>query len=523
MLLVMDLMVARDVYDAEGRRIVTVFAENMYRVDLKSTCNYADVDLYIVPYLVKQGIKVIWVEKPDTDRLNNSKKMQAFMKRWDIIKRIDMRLFLLLKHIKFHTLYLRKESQSAIFSNAKGIGEVYCNGKHINFDNGFRRTPGNSDKNENSIWLFGACNVRGVGVVDLDDNHTMSAALQRKVAGRYNVINRGSVRSCLNYVMRMTRYKQGDIAVFFSSDYVPTYKHEEVCYLDSTEVLNKISHLRRHITDVLYHCDEVVIEETAGAIYERVNELETSALHSSANKEVFFGSAVKREPSRQMYENNQFIVWLDSLLQYRREGNNGALVLNANPFTYGHRHLVEYATGQVEHLYVMVVEEDKSFFSFEERFQLVQEGTADLNNVTVFPSSQYVISKSSLPGYFEKDTMKGDFLLDASQDILSFVQAARILNVGIRFCGEEPNDRFTEQYNMNMEKMLPEYGIQFRMIPRKEQNGNVISASRVRDFMKEGNLEAIRELVPETTYQYIKKRMENTEIGSNEKIKEGNK
>ena len=210
-----------------------------------------------------------------------------------------------------------------------------------------------------------------------------------------------------------------------------------------------------------------------------------------------------------MYEQNHFTDWLRSLDQYKKAGNNGAIVMNANPFTYGHRYLVEYAASKVDYLYVMVVEEDKSFFKFEERYKLVKEGTADLKNVIVFPSSQYIISSSSLPGYFKKENMQGDILLDATQDIVSFAQVAEALNIHVRFCGEEPKDLFTKRYNDNMEKLLPQYGIEFEVIDRKTCAGEVISASRVRNCLKEGKLEEIKGLVPDTTYNYLKQKYQN--------------
>lgn len=42
-------------------------------------------------------------------------------------------------------------------------------------------------------------------------------------------------------------------------------------------------------------------------------------------------------------------------------GKTGAIVMNGNPFTKGHRYLIEYAAKNVEKLYIFVVEEDKSY------------------------------------------------------------------------------------------------------------------------------------------------------------------
>ena len=63
----------------------------------------------------------------------------------------------------------------------------------------------------------------------------------------------------------------------------------------------------------------------------------------------------------------------------------------------------------------------------------------------------------------------------------------------------------TKQYNEQLASILPEFGIEFIEIPRKTtaSDNEVISASRVRSLMKEEKWEEIRELVPETTYEYL--------------------
>ena len=49
----------------------------------------------------------------------------------------------------------------------------------------------------------------------------------------------------------------------------------------------------------------------------------------------------------------------------------------------GHRYLIETAAKQVERLYVFVVEEDKSFFKFDDRYEMVKAGVEDLKNIVL--------------------------------------------------------------------------------------------------------------------------------------------
>ena len=88
--------------------------------------------------------------------------------------------------------------------------------------------------------------------------------------------------------------------------------------------------------------------------------------------------------------------------------------------------------------------------------------------------------------------------------MLSFcTEIAPQLGITVRFAGEEPLDNVTRRYNETMERILPKYGIDFEVIPRKEINGDVISASRVRKLLEEDDFEEIQKLVPKTTLEYL--------------------
>ena len=58
-------------------------------------------------------------------------------------------------------------------------------------------------------------------------------------------------------------------------------------------------------------------------------------------------------------------------------------------------------------------------------------------------------------------------------------------------------------YNKIMSKKLPENKISCTIVPRKEANGAVISASTVRTALKNDNIELLKTLVPETTLHYF--------------------
>lgn len=177
----------------------------------------------------------------------------------------------------------------------------------------------------------------------------------------------------------------------------------------------------------------------------------------------------------------------------------GVVVMNCNPFTLGHRYLIEQAAKQVERLFVMVVREDCSLFAYAERKAMVEQGVAHLKNVTVIDGSEYAISQTTFPTYFLKrldDAADTQMLLDLD---LFRRHIAPALGATVRFVGTEPTDRLTRRYNQLMHEVLADV----REIARLEKEGNAVSASRVRKAMEQGDMSTIRQLVPPTTLPYI--------------------
>lgn len=183
----------------------------------------------------------------------------------------------------------------------------------------------------------------------------------------------------------------------------------------------------------------------------------------------------------------------------KREGVCGAIVMNADPFTKGHLHLVESAAKQCDALYVFAVSEAGSLFTPAERYEMIARGTAHLPNVVLLHSEHYLVSRATFPAYFIRDEAHADGMR-ADLDIELFrTRIAPALNITKRFVGEEPFSPTTRAYNERMKQLLPEKGIALVEFPRF----CAISASRVRALLREGRTEEIWNLVPETDYEII--------------------
>lgn len=222
----------------------------------------------------------------------------------------------------------------------------------------------------------------------------------------------------------------------------------------------------------------------------------------------------------------EYRKYLESLA---RPGRNGAIVMNANPFTKGHRYLVEQAASLVDNLYVIVVREDRSRFPYVERKAMIEAGCAGLDNVIVCEGSDYAISAATFPTYFLK---KLDDATDTqiALDLDLFVNhIAQPLGVTVRFAGSEPEDALTRRYNELMAEILPGTSvavvrqdhqpdselvegsavrqarrpIDFVEIPRLEQKGKPLSATSLRRALDKGGFKEAMEYIPESSIPYL--------------------
>ena len=183
----------------------------------------------------------------------------------------------------------------------------------------------------------------------------------------------------------------------------------------------------------------------------------------------------------------------------------GSVAVNCNPITKGHLSLIEYAASHVDHLYVLVIEEDKSAVKFVDRFNMVSEVCSDYDNISVLKGGKFICSEYIAPEYFVKDDERSENV-DFSLESFYFGEyIAPCLNVTKIFLGEEPTCSVTRQYNEHMAATMPHYGIELTIIPRKTaSDGNPISASKVRKLIKEDKWKEVEYLVPARAFAYMK-------------------
>ena len=304
-------------------------------------------------------------------------------------------------------------------------------------------------------------------------------------------------------VLNSLSLRENDIVICIdeSAKDMQKYNLTDDVDIDLTKAYNMRSDDPEWFLDIPIHTTPTANKAIADWIFENYLKIEIDKKDFSKKQEWW------QKSSHELPENE--ILELEKYLKDIEPfdcGNNekiGAIVMNCNPFTLGHKYLIDYARKSVDFLYIFVVEENRSVFQFEDRINLVRQGVKEWDNIKVVPSGKFILSYSTMPIYFEKEQKK-EAVIDATADIEIFAKyIAPKLNISVRFAGTEPIDKVTLQYNMEMRRTLSEYDIEFIEIPRVELSGNVISASIVRKKIKDNKWDEVEKLVPKSTYEFL--------------------
>lgn len=228
---------------------------------------------------------------------------------------------------------------------------------------------------------------------------------------------------------------------------------------------------------------------------------------ASADSFTYFGfKKLVETPKAVLLESsgNGLELYLNELRKSKVEGEKIAgLVMNCNPFTLGHRYLIEKASKENDFVHVFIVWEDRSAFPSEVRYRLVKEGIADLKNVYIHKGEDYTVSSATFPSYFLKD-IRDSVEVHAQIDLTLFTKyIAPALGINRRYAGIEPYCDVTAIYNEKMKELFPEANIELIEVPRKQADSEFISASKVRKLIYADRIQETVSLVPPVTFNFL--------------------
>ena len=219
-------------------------------------------------------------------------------------------------------------------------------------------------------------------------------------------------------------------------------------------------------------------------------------------------SAIVRLPELTFLENRPdgFENWLNevraSLPERQPDAHIAAVVMHANPFTRGHRYLLDKASEENDLVLLFLLSEESGPIPYAVRKKLAEDGTADLSKVVLVPAGEYIISHATFPSYFLKSE-EAVVRAHAELDAAVFGKIAAALGISRRYVGEEPFSRVTAAYNEILKRALPEGGVECRVVPRLCIGDEPVSASAVRQAIHDGELERVRDMLPKSTYRYF--------------------
>lgn len=399
--------------------------------------------------------------------------------------------------------------------------------RYVNVVGGQRIVCNQPNSFKGSIHIYGRCGVFGYAVEDKD---SLPSLLQMELIQNgindKRVVNHGLWGGedefiDHNFLNECVGFKEGDIVVFYrmhiDNRLIKIFESLGVRYRDITNEWHKYPEASWCFYDKPGHMNHVGYKNVANIICKDIikshfksNNVDETLYQNfkSDNLKLYLKKDKDTGFAREITDYTNTILRDYPLDEDTK--NCGAIVMNCNPFTKGHRYLIEFASSKVDRLYIFVVKEDKSFFKYEDRYEMVRRGVEDLKNVVVVSSGKFIISTFTFPEYFMKDYVK-EKNFDVSMDVETFCKyIAPPLFIKIRFAGEEPFDPVTNNYNESMRRILPEYGMQFCEIPRlKLDESHVINATEVRRLLKEKNFEAIKEYIPQSTLDILIKRYSN--------------
>lgn len=486
---------------------------NFYQIDVfneKNYCEYLSEKYKALVYSThiwyKTATEICNIRQLYLDCLSND------MLGWFHKNHVEYYYFEMPRANEIHQFYKRKVNILPISGDNIEINGCYFQrdaqreGFHVY--GGRRFTVGEPAAAKRTIYVYGPCIALGNFVNDAD---TIESQLQSDINDmnlNYRVVNCGggdspyAIGNDINsfYIMANTSFKPGDIVIHFG---LCTWKNAKMKaaehYFKCAEAFNA--------EDVLdAKCFSQYSSAHLNALGNNILEryILSKIKSSLIIKEIDDADSISYGKIRKQIDNDRLNQWLKEIERYKIDNQrSGCIVMNCNPFTKGHYSLVERSRLEVDYLYVFVVEEDKSFFSFSERYEMAVKNCAHWKNVKVIPGGRYIISGLTFEEYFNKDVLQ-EQMISPELDIQMFANyIAPVLGITVRFLGEEKDDLVTAQYNKALKELLPLEGIKVVEYPRYTVDGEMVSASKVRKCIVEKRWKILERYLTKESLQYI--------------------
>jgi len=387
----------------------------------------------------------------------------------------------------------------------------FSDGDNCNFIDGKRLTTDNPRRNNRSIHFYGACAVQGLCVVDcLTIPSIFQRLLNENGLLQTNVVNHGLAygKDIINDLLSMmaTPIGCGDLLIWLTSFNKLEQKaliENDIQIINLCEIMNKKNYW---FLDNPCHCNAEANEIFAKNIYKHIKK-ECDISSQQGEKCSYcdsLGKPLSYNPDAILDsdEMQQYISYLSTNKFDGGKSSIGGVVMHANPCTNGHIYLINYALTIVDGLYVFIVEESKSGFSYLDREYMLRENFKNDSRVKFISGGNVLTSELSFPEYFNRAKSKTKVSPILNHKVFA-IKIAPLLNISKRFFGAEPEDIVTQRLNITAKEFFPKYGIEVYEVERLKCCGKYVSAKDVRNLYRQKKYEQIATLTPFSTYMRL--------------------
>lgn len=471
---------------------------------LVSYFNKKSVGFYVFDCIRKSEID--WLT--EKEQLNSAMSIEEVLQDADYLKRFTGEDIESFDFISKH----RSDLNQLAIHISNGIHNVLVDReeKHLHIISGIRHTVDQPQSAHKNIHLYGPCVVYGLCVAD---SQTIPSHLQKLIIGNsqtdIKVINHGLSygKDLLNDLLYMmaTPVSSGDKIVWLSG-----FMKNEITLLKSLGVTvhslkSEVLNLRNWFLNNPFHCNSMVNKIYAKEIHRII----TGTNHDCVSSEK---RSMIEELKIPLHNDPDAILNSDRLSKYvkflesnRIEDANaikGCVVMNANPCTKGHIHLITEALKEVDYLYVFLVQENMvDGYSYLDRKTMLKQNLKDVPNIILLPGGNVFTSFVGFPEYFNRNS---SYSINPILNHRIFCEKiAKVLDIKVRFFGEEDNDTVTLKLNETALQFFPKFGIKVKIIPRLKYEKTPVSAKDVRKYIKSNQYDRLIPLVTKSTLDYL--------------------
>lgn len=414
-------------------------------------------------------------------------------------------------------------SGNAITSDGLHLMSAYFKSKYLNVDaNGIRRsTPCRSNLIKNHIWIYGSCMAFGLFATDystfpsylqqiINSKNENFQVMNMGVKGRNNILN--SLIFAMNTSMNKNDY------VIFVEDFNESAKNRTIknhaSVLDFSNYLCAVGIEPNSFLNSTFHANLEILKHLADFAYLNIIDANQNIYPPSVTPLLIESKKNVKIDSFKLLNVaflNKYLAKIDKLkFNISEDHIVGSIVMAANPFTLGHAGIIDIISNECDFFYVFVIEDDSFDFSFIDRYEMVRRYCLKYNNCRVLPTGQFFGAAFLFPEYHSKYEYKDKLIKPPYLDTLVYAKIiSPLLHITRRYVGTEDKDPVTNQFNTYLEKILPTYDIELKVIKRiKSFDDMSISGSSVRQMIKDSHTsESLLKFIPKTTLDVLKERL----------------